>query len=241
MKNEIEKIYRFIYRPLKNIETLEEIPSKVLGQMIIKKKGSWGFEDSLQEGDKSFLLDVKETVEAMSKAGFSISAKSLLPFIMEKYSILVRSASLLDIVEIQGCQYSVQKALDSKTVWSPFVSEKGLNADFKVKSFIYAGVNSEGVPEYLTLETDAEVKAYLESGFRAAQLAGQKAKHLLTNPGLKLLLEEQGAQTFLKKENVLYCITKKSGFFAKDSLFEREIGIKLEREDEIELQNIFLT
>lgn len=238
MKSGSESLYRLIYRPLKNIENLDQLPSKVLGQMIIRKKESIDFDSILKEGDKHFLINMDQTISSMKEAGYSPSSKTLLPFIMEKFSILVRAKDTFGLVDIQGKKYSLENALDSKTVWSPFSSNQGTNPDIKIKSYIFMGVNVEGIPEYLALETDVEVKAYIESGFRAAQLAGERSKHVLLNPGLKLLLEENNSLVYARKENVLYCITKKADFFKKQSIFEKEVGLKLEEEDSSHLQEM---
>ena len=238
MKSAPESLYRLIYRPLKNVESLDELSTKVLGQMIIRKKESFDFDSILKEGDKHFLISMDETISSMKEAGYSFSSKTLLPFIMEKFSILVRAKDAFDLVDIQGKKYSLEKALDSKTVWSPFSSQQGINPDIKIKSYVFAGVNTEGIPEYLALETDGEVKAYIESGFRAAQLAAERSKHVALNPGLKLLLEENGSLVYTRKENVFYCITKKADFFKQQGVFEKEVGIKLEEQDSSNLQEM---
>ena len=116
MKSGSESLYRLIYRPLKNIENLDQLSSKVLGQMIIRKKESIDFDSILKEGDKHFLINMDQTISSMKEAGYSSSSKTLLPFIMEKFSILVRARDTFDLVDIQGKKYSLEKALDSKTV-----------------------------------------------------------------------------------------------------------------------------
>lgn len=229
--------HRIFYRPLNQVDK-----SKVASVVKIYKKGQEGFFRQPEFDEKVLELDMDVTVQAMKEAGYSTNYKALLSFVMEKFSLLVSSRDLnIDMVDIQGKKLLMSEALRSDFVWSPFATEggRGLNPDFWATSYKFLGVNSEGLPEYQVIETSGEVKAYVESGFRKAQIAGEKAIHMETNPGLRLLLDEsEGMRKFYEKNNTLYCLTKKDDFFKKSSKFDKEIGMHLNEESVDTLSDI---
>lgn len=218
--------HRIFYRPLNQVDK-----NKVASIVKVYKKGQEGFFRQPEFDEKVFELDMDTTVESMREAGYSTNYNALLSFIMEKFSLFVSSRDLNnDIVEIQGKKFTMGEALKSSFVWSPFATEggRGINPDFKVISYKFIGINSEGMPEYQVIETSGEAKAYIESGFRKAQVSGEKAMHMEINPGLKLLLDEsEGARKFHEENSTLYCLTKKDNFFKKSSKFDKEVGMHL--------------
>lgn len=229
--------HRIFYRPLKQIDK-----NKIASIINICKKGQ---EDFLRQPDfdeKVMELDMNATVEAMKAAGYSTNYNSLLSFIAEKFSLFVSSRDLSsDTVEIQGKTITMIDALRSDFVWSPFATEggRGLNPDFKAISYKFIGINSEGIPEYQVVETIGEAKAYIESGFRKAQIAGEKAIHIEKNPGLKLLLDEsEGMRGFHEKNITLFCLTKRDDFFKKVSKFDKEVGMHLNEKSAETLSDI---